>query len=295
MVFKQTPLMDYFIQQEFEFPDCRWDKRFALTQNLNKYWKADLEYRLIKPGKHEKRPQRNIILEVFSSAKHGTGKTTVAVSVAHSGMKLNGLTLECFKNLHWTTAETFKGVEKHNEVGTFHIIDETKLGELSFGIGSKAFLTKLNDIAQVCRMQSLNFIRIMGSEYRYGSINPMYRFNAFQIDEDSEENLVLVQDSDLKYRGFITLKRPDIPKFYKDYEKKKREFMRSTIEGSEDTRFSIMKVMAETLAKNSAFKKSSNRKQRAWAFMELFGTEYPREFQELVISRAVFLSKTKLA
>ena len=101
MAFIQTPLFDYLLEQELKYPDARFNRAFALKQDLTPYFIPDMRYRLIKPKKTEKikRPQRNLNIEVFSQATSGSAKTTCSCSIAIFGSALNNLSFTVKNNV----------------------------------------------------------------------------------------------------------------------------------------------------------------------------------------------------
>lgn len=246
MTFIQTPLFDFLLQQEIQNPDSRWDKSFALKQELTPLFYADLKYRLTKPKPKEKRPQRNIMLEVFSEATTGSGKSTKAISIGVNGSKINNVDFTAENNIHFTVADMKEAIKKHHEIGTFHILDETRKAE-GFGQGSTQYMAKLSDIGQICRQQGLSFIRILGNINRMNIANPPhYRLDCLGIEYETERNMSLLQDSTLKYRGYVITRKEGSPKLWKDYQKKKDDFINTTLTSdSVDSRgevFNVVKV-----------------------------------------------------
>lgn len=288
--FIQSPLFDYFEEQKIKFPEQKFDLSYGLLNNITSIFLADVRFRCIIPKEKDERPQRNLILEVYSDAKSGTGKSTVAITVADHISKLNGVPFSVENNIHFDTVSLKNAIKTHNKKGTVHIIDETRKGEM-YGSGSSAFLTKVNDIAQVCRARGLNFIRIFGGDFKYQSINPHYRLNVNKINFAYKENLsLLINDFD-DYMGFIITRKPNNPELWKDYENKKMGFIEETLNEDSMERFKVYEEMAEKLFKNKEFSFCKSKKEAEFIFMKLFGAEYPINVKELVTSRALFLRR----
>lgn len=292
----QSPLMDLFEQQKLLYPEGEFDVGFALmpSNNLTDVFFHDLKYRLKTPSKSEKRPQRNIVIELFSTSKSGTGKSTIAISIAWHIMKLNNFNLtpeEFIENyVHFTIAEFKKKVKIYNKIGSCHVFDETRKSE-ALGIGSTAFLSKVSDIVSVCRIKGLSVIRIMPSEARQRTINPHFRIDCNKINYVDSSNLSLLQDDDLNYRGHIVTFKTNNKKLWVAYEKKKLRFVDSILSDEHDERFGIYEQMADELFKNKKFKECKTKNDKLWLSMKIFGSEMPKSALSIIISRADFLAR----
>jgi hypothetical protein len=298
--YMQSPLMDFFEQQKLLYPETDFNIGFALQQNnnLTDIFYLDLKYRLKTPNKKEQRPQRNIVIELFSTAKSGTGKSTVAISIAWYIMKLNNFNLtpkEFIDNyVHFTIADFKDKVKIYNKIGSCHVFDETRKSE-SLGIGSTAFMSKVGDIVSVCRIKGLSVIRIMPNETRNKTINPHLRIDVNKISYENNSNLSLLQDDDLNYRGHIITVRINNPELWSWYEKKKLRFVESTLADERDERFGIYERMAEKLFNNKDFPDCKKKVDKLWLAMKVFGSEMPKSALNLIIARADVLYKMSVA
>jgi hypothetical protein len=292
----QSPLMDFFEQQKILFPNESFTVGFALvpTNNLTDVFYHDIKYRLKTPTKDEKRPQRNVVIELFSTSKSGTGKSTVAISIAWHIMELNNFNLtpeEFIENyVHFTIAEFREKVKVYNKIGSCHVFDETRKSE-ALGIGSTAFISKVADIVSVCRIKGLSVIRIMPSEARNRTINPHFRIDVNKINYDDGSNLSLLQDDDLNYRGHIITHRTRNGRLWNAYEQKKLRFVDSILSDKYDERFGIYEQMAEQLFKHKDFKNCKKKNDKLWLAMKIFGSEMPKSALSIIISRADFLAR----
>ena len=294
MSFLQTPLFDFLIKQELVSKTSRFDMNFALQYDLSKLFVADLKYRLKIPKKKELRPQRNIMLEVFSQATTGSGKSVFACSIANFGSKINGVHFTAEDNVHFTVADMKEGIKNFHEVGSFHVLDETRRAERS-GQGSTQYLSKLSDIGQICRVQGLNFIRILGSMGRMNIANPPhYRFDCLGIDYETEQNKVFLQDNQLRYRGYVIFKKIGDVKFWRDYDKKKIDFVNTTLTSdSVDARGEVFKKMVKVLSEDKRFALCKNKGEREYLLVDLFGIEHSKSVQSLVIGGGLLEAKFK--
>ena len=289
--FIQSPMMDYFEVQEALNPEADFNIQFALqpSNNLTPIYEGDVYYRIKFPHKSEQRPQRNLVLELFSTAKSGTGKSTVAVGEGYKAMLLNYPNLDPVKYVenfvHFTLSEFKEKVKEYHEPASFHITDETRRSE-ALGVGSTAFISKVSDIVSVCRAKGLSVIRIMPSEARHQTINPHYRIDVNKINFKSETNLSLIQDNNLNYRGRIITKRPPIKELWKRYEEKKMEFVEATLDDVSDTRLGVYEKMAKELSEHKDYSIKKKMNEKIWLSMQLFGSETPKNLLKIIISRA---------
>ena len=295
--FLMTPMIDYLQQQELLNPYQKFYEDFALKKenNLTKIFEADLKYRLIKPKKKDKRPQRNLVLEIFSStAKTGSGKSTIGITCGLMGSELNGVEFTAENNIHFTIPLMKESIKKNHEIGSIHLLDEQRASE-RYGIGSSQYLSKISDLTQICRKYGLSFFRIIPNENRINIQNPPhYRFDSWSINAEKQENLILLQDSQLRYRGHIILKRKGTKKLWKNYEAKKDEFIEATLTTeSIDSRKDIFKKMIKKLSDDESFKIAKNKGERIYVFTELFGIEHAKTVQELIINGSILELRKK--
>lgn len=295
MSFIQSPLMDLFEQQLINNPNCLWDVGFALQNDMTSVYRHDVMYRVKIPKPSETRPQRNLVVEGFSTAKSGTGKSTVFVGEAWKLMTVNypDYDAEKFvdKFVHFTIAEFSDKVKLTKEMpAVCHVFDETRKSE-SLGMGSTAFISKVSDIVSVCRIKGLSVFRIMPSEARHKTINPHYRIDVNKIDYETNSNLSLLQDNDLRYRGFIVTFKPQVKELWRAYEDKKLDFVEKTLSDKHDERFNIYEQMAQKLVKDAGFRKCRNTNDRLWVAMKVLGSELPKNVLRLVINEALNQSR----
>lgn len=295
MAWIQSPMVDFLEKQLINNPEGRYDIGFALRpeNNLTKVYEHDKQYRIKIPKKGEIRPQRNLVIEGFSTAKTGTGKSTLFVGEAWSVMSVNYPNYDAEKfvqnHVHFTVADFKQGVKEFKDLkASIHMIDETRKAE-ALGIGSTAMLSKVSDVISVCRIKGLSAFRIMSSEHRYRTINPHYRIDVNKINFEEEANLSLIQDNDLKYRGHIITRRPKIKELWKAYDAKKDEFVEETLSDEHDERFGIYQKMAQELANDEQFTNSKNKQDMMWHTMRILGSEYPKSVLNLVINQALNL------
>lgn len=292
MVFIQSPLVDLFEKQLIDNPNSKFDVGFAL-QKFNDFtdeYRHDLKWRLKIPKQHERRPQRNIVIEGFSTSKSGTGKSTVFVGEAWNMLRINYPDYDAVKFVnnfvHWSLAEFKVKVKLTKDmVACCHVFDETRKSE-ALGIGSSAFIMGVADLVSVCRLKGLSVIRIMPSEARHKSINPHYRIDVNKMDVDTNRNLSLLQDNDLRYRGHIITRKPDVKELWKAYEDKKEEFIEKMLSDEYDTRFSVYESMVRKLVSHSEFSKCKKKDDFVWLAMKVLGSEIPKNALNLIINRA---------
>ena len=300
MAWIQSPLMDYFENQLIiNSKETKWDVGFALkaSNNLTSVYNLDLDYRLKIPKKNESRPQRNIVIEGFSTAKSGTGKSTVFVGEGWNNVILNYPDYDPVKYIenfvHWSLAEFKEKVKlTKSMIAGCHVFDETRKSE-ALGIGSSAFISGVSDLVSVCRLQGLSVIRIMSSEARHRSINPHYRIDVNKINYERGANLSLLQDNDLRYRGHIITKKPNIKELWAAYDEKKKGFIEQMLDDKFDSRLEVYKRMVEEFMKHKDFKKCKKKTDYEWLAMEVLGSEIPKNALNLIIGRAKFLKKTR--
>jgi len=299
MVWIQSPLLDFFEKQLIDNPDCRWDTGYALNpaNNLTKIYKHDNIYRLKIPTKKEHRPQRNKVVEGYSTFGSGTGKSTVFVGEGFNHMLINYPSYDAEKYVenfvHWSLAE-FKTKLKLTKdmVATCHVFDETRKSE-ALGIGSSAFISGVADLVSVCRLQGLSVFRIMPSEARHRSINPHYRIDVNKMNYQAEANLSLLQDNDLRYRGHIITTKPRVKELWKAYENKKVEFIEQMLDDSYDSRFGVYEGMVNQLVAHKDFAACEKKDDFKWLAMKVLGSEIPREALGIIISRAIRIGKSE--
>lgn len=285
-------MVDFFEEQLISNPEGKYDVGYALqgANNLTSIYEKDKFYRIKFPKPSESRPQRNLVIEGFSTARTGTGKSTVFVGEAWNIMSINYPNYDAEKFVknfvHFTVATFRSGVKEFKDLkASIHTIDETRKAE-ALGIGSTAMISKVSDMISVCRIQGLSAFRIMSSEHRYKTINPHYRLDVNKIDYARKMNLSLVQDNDLRYRGHIMTRKPDVKELWKAYDDKKDEFVEQTLSDEHDERFGVYESMAQELAKDKLFRQSKNNKDLMWNAMRVLGSEYPKSVLSLVINRA---------
>lgn len=276
-----------------ENPESTFDIGFALTHNLTPYWNADLRYRIVFPKKNEKRPLRNILLELFSTAKSGTGKSTVAITIAYQICKLNNIPFSIKNNVFFSATEFLEAIKdpKRAVKGNCFVFDETRRGESGFGVGSTSISAKVSDVFQVARAKSINGIRIFGGEHRWQSINPHFRIDVNKINPYTNENLSLIMDGKDRYRGFIITKRPDNKELWREYEAKKMAFIEQTLQDEHQDRFKLYEKMANELLDDDDFSFCNNKKEMRWIFYKKFGGEHPKTVADEVVARAMFLKR----
>ena len=294
--FLMTPLIDYFQQQYLLNPNQKFYEDYALQEgnNLTQVFIADLKYRLTIPKKNEERPQRNLVSEIFSSTgRTGTGKSTLAISIGATGSKLNGVKYKPENNVHFTIPEMKESIKENHETGSVHVLDEQRSAS-RYGVGSSQYLGKISDLAQICRKYGLSFLRVVPNENRMNLQNPPhYRFDCWSINIKTKENLALIQDSQLRYRGHIIFKKQKNFN-WKGYEKKKDEFIETTIlTDSVDTRKDVFDKMIKKLSDNKEFHKTKNKGERAYVFIKEFGIEHAKTVQELIINGARMIARNK--
>lgn len=286
----QSPLMDYFEKQLIDNPNTQFTVGLALNNDLTHVYEKDKLYRLKIPKKFELRPQRNVVIEGFSTAKSGTGKSTVFVGEAWKMLNINYPDYDAVKFvdnfIHWSLPD-FKTKVKLTKsmVATCHVFDETRKSE-ALGIGSSAFISGVSDLVSVCRLKGLSVIRIMPSEARHKSINPHYRVDVNKMNVREFANLSLLQDNDLRYRGFIVTHKPLIKELWKAYEDKKEEFIEKMLSDKYDTRFQVYEDMARKLFENPEFKLCKKKDDFIWLSMKVLGSEIPKNALNLIINRA---------
>ena len=286
--FVQTPLMDYFLEQELRYKPERFTKKFAFRNDLTKRFFYDLDFRCRIPKPEELRPQRNIVIEIFSSFGSGTGKSTKGITILDYIHELNKLSYSVKNNVHFNTVNAMNGTRKYNASGTTHVIDESRLSEL---YGTRLFINKVNDVAQVCRQKGLSFIRIIGKDSEELSINPHIKIDVTKINYSDKKTLSLVLFNNT-YRGYIISTMPNKPKVFKEYKKKKDKFIETTVQHKHAFKLGEYRLMVKELAKHPELPKCKNYQQREWIFLELFGDEYPEDTRKLIIERANFLLRT---
>jgi hypothetical protein len=286
--FIQTPIMDLFLSQELRYKPERFTKKFAFKFDLTKTFLYDLEFRCKIPKPEDLRPQRNIVIEIFSSFGSGTGKSTKGITILDYIHELNNLPYSVKNNVHFNTVNAMNGTKNYNEIGTTHVIDESRLSEI---YGTRLFINKVNDVAQVCRQKGLSFVRIIGKDSEELTINPHIKIDVTKINFGEKKTLSLIMFKDT-YRGYIITKAPNKPKVFKNYKKKKDDFIETTVQHKHAFKLSEYRAMVQELVKHPELPKCKNYQQREWIFLELFGDEYPEDTRKLVIERANFLLRT---
>ncbi len=296
MSWVQTPLIELFERQKILHENVSFNIAFALSpeNDLTDVFYYDLKYRVKKPVKNEKRPQRHIIIELFSGgAKSGAGKSTVALSIAWYIMRLNYPRIkpkEFVENyVHFSIANFKEKIKKYNKVGVCHVFDESRSAEYSIGTGSVSIAKSIGDLLSVCRVQGLSAIRIMPHESKSRSLNPHVRINVNKMNFSTGENLSLLQDDELNYRGHIVTSKVENEELWALYEAKKLRFVGSILDDEFDERIKYYQRLVQELVKNEEFKECMNNSERRFLAMEVLGSEIPNNLLRDIIARAVFL------
>jgi hypothetical protein len=171
-------------------------------------------------------------------------------------------------------------------VACCHCFDETRRREGSIGVGSSAITMGISDLISVCRIKGLSVIRIMPSEARHQTINPHYRIDVNKMEVETGRNLSLLQDNDLRYRGHIITKKPDVKELWKAYDEKKAQFVDKVLDDSYDGRMELYKDMVKQLSEHPDFDKCENNADYEWLAMEVLGAELPKKLFSIIINRA---------
>ncbi len=210
--FISTPMLDFFFKQEVENTILDLDN--ATKTDLTKIFLKDLEFRCRKTEKNEKRPQRNIILDIYGAT--GSGKSEIGLFIADYILSMNNKKFDINKYIHFTFETLNKELENAEE-GDIFMIDEQE--ETSrFGVGSLRQISEIRDTERIVRAKNINFLWI--SPDMVFDHNPHYKIKAIKIDVENELNYSIIYDNLNMPRGFIItprIKNKEILKAYKEY------------------------------------------------------------------------------
>lgn len=285
-VFIQSPMFDYFVESVNQGYNAFFDKREAEAINLTPIFQKDLLYRIKRPAKGEARPQRNLALQIFSTATSGTGKSRIALSIMERMLGINKIPFEAKKYVHFSTVELNKAINKYSdEKGAVFLLDETRNSE-RFGIGSTAYLTRINDIVNVSREAGLSLIRI-SQDYKRTGLAIHYVLDAYKINYYTNQNMALVMDREKRYFGHVVLNSLQDKNVLSDYEELKTNFIDKVKKGLEaGSRSEVQSHYAQELLDNELYHKAKNKAQKYVIAQQVLGSEIPQKLMELIIAEA---------
>jgi hypothetical protein len=295
MAFLQSPLYDFFrMQDKSGNSQMNYDVAFAYSQDLTDILEADLKWRYTPKLKGEKRPTRNVVVDIRSFAASGSGKSTIGLITLWKIAKISGMTLNPKRHIHFSIATLVNGLKdaKPNEV---FMLDEQRAGE-SMGSGSMGYFARLSDIINISRAMGLGIITVGIPELAFLNYDPHFRFHAEAIDMDTDSSLFLIADKDNCFRGYATMQKPhekEFQQFEAAYTKHKMAFIQENLIGIFKNKFVEREKKSKELAKNSKFWQAQNNDERVWIFEEMFGEEIPMSEQQLIIKHAFYLFRTE--
>jgi hypothetical protein len=251
----------------------------AYETDLTDILMKDLQWRYTPKSAGEKRPTRNVVIDVRSFAGTGSGKSTVALIIMYliSQISIGALVTTLKK-------ATF---------GEVYALDEQRMSE-EFGSGSMQYFARLSDIINVSRAMGLGVITVGIPELAFLNYDPHFRIYAEAIDLETDESLFLIADKQDMYRGYAILKKPKdkaFVEFEKEYNTKKMNFIQRNLIGIFKDKHIEREKKAEKLSANPEFWLCQNDDERKWIFHDEYGEEVPMSEQKLVVKRACFLMR----
>ncbi len=304
--FIQTPLTDYIEKIKNKYSDklwFKWNETFSLKKDndLTELFFKDLVYRTKLPDKQAKffRPQRNVVILLYSTNKSGTGKSTVSIEIAWRINKQNYPSMtgkqfveEC---VHFTIEDLIKAIEqneKEQKKGLCHIYDESRLSS-SIGVGSATIQKKIVDTVNICREFGLSIIQIVQKRSYGRIITPHYIINVNKINFQTQENVSIIETDDYEQIGHVITKKTVNEELFEEYNKKKTAFINNTLKGLQESRATYYETLAKKLMENKDYNLCETKDEKIIQAMIVLGSELPKTLISLLIARADFLKRKR--